>query len=486
MKIDINPRHELFRWGPIDGKLIYPDFFNIAFIKFQKNFVSCPDVLWIMNSDRMICIFDSQSLIKNGRKNFIQFILNDQEFKNSFRRWQDVLKKWLKYQKTISAGKLSELSNRQLYLTYKRWLNNYLDFWTLGLLPEVASLGGEAILREGLQSTLPANDFIKVFERLSAPKSLSFYQKSDLDLLKLSRYKNNPTLFEKKLSQHQKKYFWILNSYHYTQVLSNKYFRQELLKFKSSDINKKIKELKNYSSKITNEKKLLEKKYKLSKEIIKMAQRLSFCISWQDSRKYYIFLANHYVDIFLHEFSRRYRIDFKALQYYGGWELLDLARDQKKLSEQEISRRFKNLVVHYSQKNNDLEYISGSAAKKIISLYSNTKINKKINELKGVVVSRGQTIYGRVRILTSSKEFYQMKKDEILVAPMTSPEYIVAIKKAAAIVTDEGGMTCHAAIVSRELGIPCVVGTKIATQVFKTGDWVEVDTKKGVVKIYEK
>ena len=59
-------------------------------------------------------------------------------------------------------------------------------------------------------------------------------------------------------------------------------------------------------------------------------------------------------------------------------------------------------------------------------------------------------------------------------------------RKAKAIVTDEGGITCHAAIVSRELGKVCVVGTKIATQIFKDGDMVEVDANKGVVRIIKR
>ena len=66
---------------------------------------------------------------------------------------------------------------------------------------------------------------------------------------------------------------------------------------------------------------------------------------------------------------------------------------------------------------------------------------------------------------------------------MTSPDYMVAVKKAAAIVTDEGGVTCHAAIVSRELKIPCIVGTKNATKALKTGDLVEVDADNGVVRL---
>ena len=80
----------------------------------------------------------------------------------------------------------------------------------------------------------------------------------------------------------------------------------------------------------------------------------------------------------------------------------------------------------------------------------------------------------------------KMEKGNIMVAHTTFPALIPAMKKAAAIVTDDGGITCHAAIVARELKIPCVVGTKIATQVLKDGDLVEVDADKGIVKILKK
>ena len=81
------------------------------------------------------------------------------------------------------------------------------------------------------------------------------------------------------------------------------------------------------------------------------------------------------------------------------------------------------------------------------------------------------------------EEIKKVHKGDILVANTTGPEIMIACTKAAAIVTDEGGMTSHAAIVSRELKIPCIVGTKIATKVFKDGDLVEVDATKGIVKL---
>ena len=85
---------------------------------------------------------------------------------------------------------------------------------------------------------------------------------------------------------------------------------------------------------------------------------------------------------------------------------------------------------------------------------------------------------GPVKILKSPKEIDKIQKGDVLVAPMTSPDYVPAMKKSAAIITDEGGQTSHAAIVSRELGIPCVVGTKDATKKLKTDKLLQLTVKK--------
>ena len=90
---------------------------------------------------------------------------------------------------------------------------------------------------------------------------------------------------------------------------------------------------------------------------------------------------------------------------------------------------------------------------------------------------------GTVKVLHSATEAYKVEKGDILVAVMTRPDYVPAMKLAAAIVTDEGGITCHAAIVARELHIPCIIGTKIATKVLKDGMKVEVNADHGWVKV---
>lgn len=88
---------------------------------------------------------------------------------------------------------------------------------------------------------------------------------------------------------------------------------------------------------------------------------------------------------------------------------------------------------------------------------------------------------GRVVIIHDAREAGKVKEGDILVTRMTNPDMVPAMRRVAAIVTDEGGMTCHAAIVSRELGTPAVVGTKTATQVLKPGQLVTVDGEKGFI-----
>ncbi len=88
---------------------------------------------------------------------------------------------------------------------------------------------------------------------------------------------------------------------------------------------------------------------------------------------------------------------------------------------------------------------------------------------------------GPVKILKSPKEISKIQKGDVLVAPMTSPDYVPAMKKANAIITDQGGQTSHAAIVSRELGIPAVVGTEKATKTLKDGMIVTVNGETGQV-----
>jgi phosphohistidine swiveling domain-containing protein len=103
-------------------------------------------------------------------------------------------------------------------------------------------------------------------------------------------------------------------------------------------------------------------------------------------------------------------------------------------------------------------------------------------QLQGTTAFIG-VVEGKVQRILSEKDFHRFRKGNILVTSMTRPEFVPLLKKSIAIITDEGGVTCHAAIISRELQIPCIVGTQIATRVLKDGMQVRVDAKHGVVQV---
>jgi pyruvate,water dikinase len=111
---------------------------------------------------------------------------------------------------------------------------------------------------------------------------------------------------------------------------------------------------------------------------------------------------------------------------------------------------------------------------------------KKTEAIQGTSILEGHgaspgVASGIVKIVHDASELNKIQKGDILVTKMTNPDFVVAMERSAAIVTDEGGITCHAAIVSRELGIPCIVGTRTATQVLKEGMKITVDATNGKV-----
>lgn len=108
-----------------------------------------------------------------------------------------------------------------------------------------------------------------------------------------------------------------------------------------------------------------------------------------------------------------------------------------------------------------------------------------VQSITGTVASRGK-VSGEVKKVFTREEYDKVNEGDILVTSMTTPEMIPIMKKAVAFITDEGGVTCHAAIIARELKKPCIIGTKVATQVLKDGDLVEVDAERGIVKILER
>jgi phosphoenolpyruvate synthase/pyruvate phosphate dikinase len=148
-----------------------------------------------------------------------------------------------------------------------------------------------------------------------------------------------------------------------------------------------------------------------------------------------------------------------------------------------LRERAKGYMFHNGELHIDLSISEFKKRENIIFLKNSLTIPRHI--LEGVAAAKGKVV-GRARIILSLNNLNKLREKEILVTSMTTPDYFVAMEKAIAFITDEGGITCHAAIVARELEKPCVIATKIATRVIRTGDLIEVDANRGLVRILER
>lgn len=137
-------------------------------------------------------------------------------------------------------------------------------------------------------------------------------------------------------------------------------------------------------------------------------------------------------------------------------------------------------------KHNKWYVINGASAKRFYSSFHRHFFSTRARIIKGTIANSGW-YQGRVKIVrtvfnkNNREESGKVKKGDVLIAETTGPEMMGACQRAGAIVTDEGGLTSHASIISRELGIPCIVGTKIASHVLRDGEVVIVDAKEGRV-----
>jgi phosphohistidine swiveling domain-containing protein len=179
------------------------------------------------------------------------------------------------------------------------------------------------------------------------------------------------------------------------------------------------------------------------------------------------------------------------LDCYRIAEILRLL-DGVRVSRREIEdRRFAFCMFYLAGRH---EYLAGKPAANFINSVSSKKLAGMSSEIKGKVANRvSREVSGRAMVINvdygkldlMNRAISEMNKGDILVADFTAPELMEACKKAKAIVTDIGGLLSHAAIVSRELGIPCLVGTGNATKIIKTGDQITIDFDSGIVRHFE-
>jgi len=321
---------------------------------------------------------------------------------------------------------------------------------------------------------------MEAFQVLTTPTKKSIIKKEKEELIKIALIKNKNTQTQA-LKRHTKKYEWLEYGLQ-GKILNEDYFKKQLAQTKRQGVKKlagkALKEIKD----IQEKQKQIIKKLKihpLHQQLFKIARDSIYCKVYSKDAQIYSYYA---CENLFKEVAKRGGLTLEQFRFLSFPEYNQILLEYKDLSK--ITNQRIRHSIHISDHGKTVIY-QGEAAKKISKKIKRVKekgLSKSGQaELKGNPAYPGKAT-GKVKIINTTQEMMKMHQGDILVSHMTNPDIVPVMKMASAIVTDLGGITCHAAIISRELNIPCIIGTKIATQVLKDGDRVEIDANKGIVK----
>jgi phosphohistidine swiveling domain-containing protein len=215
--------------------------------------------------------------------------------------------------------------------------------------------------------------------------------------------------------------------------------------------------------------------------VLRCAKTIAFLN--QTGAEYFVVFSTKILP-FLEKIAETANVDYNDLLYVLPSEIY--TNGVLTINKDVISRRKKHRFVMYTDQGNKGQLSEDEEVvrdlEKFIPAAPETA-DEKI--LKGQIGYTG-VVKGRVRVVISGEDFPNFRDGEILVTTMTTTDFIILMQRSSAVVTDMGGILSHAAIFSREMKKPCVIGTRFATKILKDGDMVEVDAEKGIVRIIEK
>ena len=215
-------------------------------------------------------------------------------------------------------------------------------------------------------------------------------------------------------------------------------------------------------------------KYNFDEELREVVRAAKEIVYMRTYRTDIINMSFYNIHNLLEKIASRFDLDVDDIYHLNPYEVLNL---RNTISSRDIlDLRKKGFALEIGA--NEIHIHVGDRLEEIRHM---VKVQNPLGEVKGKPASKG-IVRGMVKVIGDKTELGKVKKDDILVTAMTTPDFIPAMERAAAFVTDEGGITCHAAIVSRELGKPCIVGTKNATRILKDGELIEVDANLGIVR----
>lgn len=430
-------------------------------------------------------------LLCNKLDNYFE---NDINFFEKFAKIEfDLVEDIKKYLIYLQNKKFSTLTFIELAKEFKSFNEMYINSFIPGMTrPEDYLI--DKLQKELIKLKFEKQDIDKIFLKISTcPNYFPLsYSEEPLDLLKLALKVKNGNNVENLIDKHIQKYSWIKGPVEFEDTSFTK--EDYLLRLDNlidDNIEEKIENINNVRKSNDIEYEKILEQYKFTekvKKLIKAIRDFIFLRTYTTEYSDHLFFeARHTI---FKEIHNRTSIPEQDLIMLDDNEIIDILNNNGVMKEKIrkiLEDRKKGFAMIWI--NGNVQTVFGNESlqlqDEIAKAYKTSndekeKSNSKI--ISGSIANRGK-VRGVARILSTYEDIYKVEKGDIIVATMTTPDYVSAMEKAAGFITDEGGITCHAAILSREFNVPCIVGTINGTKEIQDGQIIELDAYTGKVYI---
>jgi phosphoenolpyruvate synthase/pyruvate phosphate dikinase len=383
------------------------------------------------------------------------------------RRYAELVLLYSKSLSDINPKNKSEEELKNITQKYFDLLERFIGF----IYPtfNVEEILSEKIKDEIEKSEQDISKQLAYIASLTSPIRSNEANREKIELLKLKDLLNKTNEQQKEflIKNHETKFGWL--SFYW--FAGKKYTKEDIIKrLEKIDLSNILEEeQKEYHDEIkcSNTIKSLDIKNRKILDTITILRELSYA---HTADVELICQSGFFIRPIFEEIAERKNIPIEDLWFLTKEELFE-----KDISEKIEQRKKGHMAL---LKDGVFSILTGEDYQKI---KKELKEEIKADHAKGMPVQPG-IIKGKAKVIAGRKDYHLIEDGDILITSMTTPDAVPLLTKVKAIITDEGGVLCHAAIIARELKIPGIIGTKIGTQIFKTGDLVEVDANKGVVK----
>ncbi|HBU06641.1 MAG TPA: hypothetical protein DEB09_00995 [Candidatus Magasanikbacteria bacterium] len=395
------------------------------------------------------------------------------------------MNEFIDFNKKFKSNQLLQYNNKKMLSLFDLWYKKYLN-WQVGIyfyftLESIVTDNFSSQLENYLRNNNQLDRLVDWSNIVMSPEKMNTVAEENKFALQTAiKIKQQLKDKQKLIKKYYKKFLWIPCYDIKDNEYDIEYFEkriEELLNFSEVHLNKQLKELVfDFKQRKTKFKSYLKEIN--DKELKELSQVMHWLVFYKDHRDDLRRQAGYVGKKIMKVLATNFGLSLTEVNYLTPDEIREWLNG-KPISISDIKKRIPaNYVLLSTPDKIDL-YIGEDFKKVLNREFPAKKIDDKV--VKGLIGCKGM-VSGKVVIVRHSINCIKVNEGDILVAVTTHPEYVPAMKKAAAFVTDEGGITSHAAIVAREMNKPCIVGTKIATKIFKDGDIVEVDADSGIIR----